>query len=209
MGSRKEAELVARLRSGDERAFEELVESFHSTMFAVARGYVKTRATAEEVVQESWLAVLDGIDRFEQRSSLRTWILRILVNTAMKRGKREARSVPFSSLALEAEGDELAVEPERFRGRADAFPGHWRAYPGDWGALPEERLMGRETIAAARSAIAELPVAQRTVITLRDIVGCSSEEACETLEISEGNQRVLLHRARSRVRDALERHLDE
>ena len=178
-------------------------------MLSVARGYVKTRAIAEEVVQEAWLAVLNGIERFEERSSLRTWILRILVNTAMKRGTREARSVPFSSLAPAVEADEPAVEPERFRGRADAFPGHWRAYPGDWGSLPEERLLARETIDAARSAIAELPVAQRTVITLRDIVGCSSEEACETLEISEGNQRVLLHRARSRVRGALERHFDE
>ena len=206
---RDDAALVARLRSGDERAFEELVESFHPTMLSVARGYVKTRAIAEEVVQEAWLAVLNGIERFEERSSLRTWILRILVNTAMKRGTREARSVPFSSLAPAVEADEPAVEPERFRGRADAFPGHWRAYPGDWGSLPEERLLARETIDAARSAIAELPVAQRTVITLRDIVGCSSEEACETLEISEGNQRVLLHRARSQVRDALERHLDE
>jgi RNA polymerase sigma-70 factor, ECF subfamily len=201
-----ESRLLAQLRSGDERAFEDLVESYHGTMLAVARGYVKTRSAAEEVVQDAWLGVLNGLDRFEGRSSLRTWILRILVNTAITRGTRDARTVPFSSLA--PEGEEPAVDPDRFRGADGAFPGHWRAYPGNWSSLPEETLFGRETIDVVSRAIEELPDAQQTVITLRDIVGCSPEEACETLEISEGNQRVLLHRARSRVRAALERHLD-
>ena len=125
----EENELLARLRAGDEAAFESLVESYHGTMLAVARNYVKTRDVAEEVVQEAWLGVLKGLDRFEGRSSLKTWILRILVNTAKTRGVREARSVPYSSLA--PEGEESAVEPERFRGADDPFPGHWRAYPGD------------------------------------------------------------------------------
>jgi RNA polymerase sigma-70 factor (ECF subfamily) len=201
-----EAELVARLRAGDERAFEALVERHYPTMLAVARQHVSSRAVAEEVVQEAWLGVLKGLERFEGRSSLRTWILRILVNTAKTRGAREARSVPFTSLA--PEGDEPAVEPERFRGGEDPFPGHWRAYPADWRRLPEEALSDRETLNVVLSAIHGLPGPQRIVITMRDIQGCDAEEVCEALEVSEGNQRVLLHRARSKVRSALERHLD-
>ena len=205
----EEAELLARLRAGDEGAFESLVEAYHSTMMSVARNYVKTRDVAEEVVQEAWLGVLKGIDRFEGRSSLKTWVLRILVNTALTRGGREARSVPFSSLApAEAEGDAPAVEPERFRPPGEAFAGHWAGYPGDWSSLPAERLEGRETIDIVKAAVEELPEAQRTVITMRDIAGCTAEEVCDTLEVSIGNQRVLLHRARSHVRAALERHLD-
>ncbi len=201
-----EVELLARLRAGDERAFETLVERHYSTMLAVARMYVKTRAVADEVVQDAWIGVLKGLDRFEGRSSLRTWIMRIVVNTAMTRGAREARSVPFSSLA--PEGEEAAVDAERFRDADGAFPGHWKAYPGDWHSLPEEALLGRETLELIKSTIGELPAAQRTVITLRDIQGCSAEEVCEALEVSDANQRVLLHRARSRVRAALEGHLD-
>jgi RNA polymerase sigma-70 factor, ECF subfamily len=201
-----EVELLGRLRAGDERAFEALVERHYVTMLAVARRYVKTRAVAEEVVQDAWVAVLKGIDRFEGRSSLKTWILRIVVNTAITRGTREARSVPFASLA--PEGEEAAVDPERFREAQDGFPGHWKAYPGDWRTLPEERLLGRETLDLVVRAIEGLPPAQRTVITLRDVQGLSAEEACAALDVSEGNQRVLLHRARSRVRAALEEHLD-
>ena len=201
-----EAELLARLRDGDERAFEMLVDRHYGTMLAVARGYVKSRAVAEEVVQEAWLGVLKGLDRFEGRSSLRTWIIRIVANIAQTRGAREARSVPLSSLA--PEGEEAAVDPDRFRGRDDAFPGHWRAYPSDWRALPEHALLGRETLALVMAAVSELPPAQRQVIVLRDISGLSSEEVCEALDISGGNQRVLLHRARSRVRSALEAHVD-
>jgi RNA polymerase sigma-70 factor (ECF subfamily) len=202
----EETELLARLRAGDERAFETLVERHYPTMLAVARHYVKTRAVAEEVVQEAWLGVLRGIDRFEGRSSLRTWILRILVNTAKTRGMREARSVPFASLA--PEDDEPAVEPGRFRGADDPFPGHWRAYPGNWQRRPDEALADRETLDVVLATIHQLPAPQRIVITMRDIQGCDSEEVCEALDVSEGNQRVLLHRARSKVRSALERHLD-
>lgn len=204
--SSEEAELVTRLRAGDERSFEKLVESYHGTMLAVARTYVKSRAVAEEVVQDAWVGMLNGLDRFEGRSSLKTWILRIVVNTAMTRGGREARSVPFSSLI--AEDEDPAVAVERFRGRDDAFPGHWAGYPSDWRSLPEQALVGRETLDVVKRAIEELPVAQRTVITLRDIQGCDAEEVCAALEVSDGNQRVLLHRARSHVRAALERHFD-
>jgi RNA polymerase sigma-70 factor, ECF subfamily len=202
----EETELLARLRAGDERAFETLVERHYPTMLAVARHYVKTRAVAEEVVQDAWLGVLKGIDRFEGRASLRTWILRILVNTAKTRGTREARSVPFASLT--PEGDQPAVEPERFRSADDPFPGHWRTYPGNWHRLPEEALADRETLDVVLATIHRLPPPQRIVITMRDIQGCDSEEVCEALDVSEGNQRVLLHRARSKVRTALERHLD-
>jgi RNA polymerase sigma-70 factor (ECF subfamily) len=204
--SSEEVELLARLRAGDEHAFAALVDRHYSTMLAVARTYVKSRSVAEEVVQDAWIGVLKGLDRFEGRSSLKTWMVRIVVNTAKTRGVREARSVPFSSLA--PEGEEAAVEPERFRDAGDGFPGHWRAYPGDWQALPDEALLGRETMEVVLRAIEQLPEVQRTVITLRDVHGCSAEEVCEALEVSAGNQRVLLHRARSRVRAALEGHLD-
>jgi RNA polymerase sigma-70 factor (ECF subfamily) len=203
--SADEAELVARLRAGDEEAFESLVTRYYGTMLAVARSHVRSRAVAEEVVQEAWLGFLQSLDRFEGRSSLKTWILAILVNKAKTRGVREARSVPFASLA--PEGDEPAVDPDRFRGPEDAFPGHWKAYPGDWGALPAATVEDRETLAVAMRAIAELPPAQRAVIGMRDVAGCPAEEVCEALGVSEGNQRVLLHRARSRVRAALEVHL--
>ena len=202
-----DAEVVERLRAGDERAFELLVEEYHGLMIAVARTYVKADDVAEEIAQETWLGVLNGLDRFEARSSLKTWILRILVNTAMTRGGREARSVPFSSLA-EAEGEEPAVEPERFQPPGEPFAGHWTRYPRDWAALPEEELLGHETLGVVKRAIVDLPLAQRRVITMRDIAGFGAAEVCAELELTAVNQRVLLHRARSRVRAALERHLD-
>jgi RNA polymerase sigma-70 factor (ECF subfamily) len=201
-----ELQLLERVRAGDERAFDVLVDRYYATMLAVARGYVKSRAVAEEVVQEAWLGVLKGLDRFEGRSSLRTWIIRIVANIARTRGAREARSLPFSSLA--PEGEEAAVDPDRFRGSDDAFPGHWRQYPSNWDTLPEQSLFGRETLEHVVAAVRELPPAQQQVITLRDISGFSAEEVCEALDITDGNQRVLLHRARSRVRSAMEAHLD-
>lgn len=204
--SAEEVELLARLRAGDERAFEALVVRHYGTMLAVARTYVSSRAVAEEVVQEAWLGVLKGLDAFEGRSSLATWIMRIVANIAKTRGVREARSVPYASLA--PEGEDVAVDRARFRGPGDAFPGHWRAYPANWSRLPEEVLHERDTLRVAMDAIAELPPAQRAVITMRDVQGCGPEEVCVVLELSDGNQRVLLHRARSRVRAALERHLD-
>src|SRR3954453_23304358 len=202
-----EAELVERLRAGDEAAFEALVARHYGTMLAVAQSYVKGRSVAEEVVQKAWLGVIKGLDRFEGRSSLKTWILSILVNQAKTRGTREARSVPFSALA--PEGEEPAVDPARFRGPDDPYPGHWRAFPGDWGRSAATAVQDRETLRVVMGAIADLPPAQQTVIRMRDVEGYSSEEVCSLLDVSEGNQRVLLHRARSRVRSALERHFDD
>jgi RNA polymerase sigma-70 factor (ECF subfamily) len=202
-----EANLVTRLRNGDEVAFEWIVSRYHETMMAVARSYVKSNDVAEEVVQEAWLGVLNGLNRFEGRSSLKTWILKILVNTALTRGGREARSVPFSSL-IPADEEEPLVEPERFRPPGEPFAGHWARYPNDWSTLPSEALLGRETLGVVKRAIEELPDAQRTVIAMRDVAGFTAEEVREVLEVSESNQRVLLHRARSRVRGAIERHLD-
>jgi RNA polymerase sigma-70 factor (ECF subfamily) len=198
--------LLARLRDGDERAFETLVERLQPPMLAVALTYVRTRAVAEEVVQEAWLGMLNGLERFEGRSSLKTWIFHILVNVARTRGAREARTAPFSSLT--AEDEQAAVQPERFRGPDDAFAGHWWAYPSDWHRLPEAALLQQETMQVVVHAIEELPPAQRAVITMRDVAGCSAGDVCAELDVSDGNQRVLLHRARSHVRSALERHLD-
>lgn len=175
-------------------------------MVALARVYVRSAAVIEEVVQEAWLGVLKGLDRFEGRSSLRTWVLQIVANVARTRALREARSVPFSSLA--AEGGGPSVEPERFRGPDDPYPGHWRSYPTDWRTIPEQKLLSDEALTLVKQAIEQLPERQRLVITLRDVAGCSSEEVCETLGLSDGNERVLLHRARAAVRAALERYVD-
>ena len=197
---------MVRLRAGDERAFEWLVERHHRVMLAVARGYVKTHAAAEEVVQDAWLGVLKGLDRFEGRSSLRTWIVSIVINVARSRAVRDARTVPFS--ALDSGSEQAAVSPDRFRGPGHAFPGHWNRYPSDWRSLPDEVLLARETIGAVMRAMEDLPAAQQAVIRMRDVAGWTAEEVCAALNISPGNQRVLLHRARSQVRAALERHLD-
>jgi RNA polymerase sigma-70 factor, ECF subfamily len=199
-----EAALLARLRAGDEAAFEGLVAALYGTMLTVARTYVKDRAVAEEVVQETWLGVINGLDRFEGRSSLKTWILSILVNQAKTRGTREARTVPFASLAPSDHAP--AVDPERFRGPHEQYTGGWRAFPANWNAA--SIVEDRETIRVAMRAIVELPLTQQTVIRMRDVEGYSAEEVCAALDVSEANQRVLLHRARSRVRSALERHLD-
>ncbi len=203
-----DAQLVSGLRAGDERAFTALVERYHATMVRVARGYVPSRAVAEEVAQEAWLGVLQGVGRFEGRSSLRTWIFRILTNRAKTRGQREARTVPFSSLGPDGEDDGPSVDPERFRPADDRVaPGGWADPPREWGGDPIRRLLGRETLALIGAAIDGLPATQREVIVLRDVEGWEAAEVCEALELSEGNQRVLLHRARSRVRGALEEHL--
>jgi RNA polymerase sigma-70 factor (ECF subfamily) len=200
-----ESALLERLRAGDEGAFEALVASLYGTMLTVARTYVKDRAVAEEVVQETWLGVIKGLGRFEGRSSLKTWILSILVNQAKTRGTREARTVPFAALA--PQDDAPAVDPGRFRGPHEQYPGGWRVFPADWKAA-DQLAQDRETIRVAMRAIAELPLTQQTVIRMRDVEGYSSAEVCATLDVSEGNQRVLLHRARSQVRSALERHID-
>jgi RNA polymerase sigma-70 factor (ECF subfamily) len=203
-----DAGLVAALRAGDEAAFMALVEALGAAMVRVARSYVPSDAVAQEVVQETWLAVLEGLDRFEGRSTLQTWIFRILVNRARTRGARERRSMPFSSYSQSDEA-EPSVAPDRFQGEGDPYPGHWSSPPTPWDELPESRLESKETLERIRSAIDVLPPNYREVITLRDIEGWSSPEVCNALELSETNQRVLLHRARSRVRRALERYLDD
>jgi RNA polymerase sigma-70 factor (ECF subfamily) len=204
-----EAELVRRLREGDERAFEELVARHHAAMVRVAGMYVRDRAVVDEVVQETWLAALSGLDGFEGRSSFKTWLFRILVNRARTRAVREARSLPFSALAsTEADADEPAVDPDRFVDlAAQRDPGAWAAPPADWRRLPEERLLAGETLRRVGEAIGALPPAQREVIRLRDVEGWSSEEVRDALEITDSNQRVLLHRARAKVRAALEDYL--
>jgi RNA polymerase sigma-70 factor (ECF subfamily) len=187
--------LLDRLRAGDEAAFDELVAHHDGALHRVARTYVRTDAAAADVVQETWLGVIRGLGNFEGRSSLRTWIFRILVNRARTRALREARDLPFSSLESD---DEPAVEPSAF-GR----DGRWASAPSRLDAEPETNLLSSELRAHLLEAVDGLPPAQRAVITLRDLVGLGADEVCDLLELTEGNQRVLLHRARSRVRTAL------
>jgi RNA polymerase sigma-70 factor (ECF subfamily) len=201
-----EAHLVDGLRRGDERAFADLMATHNAALLHVAMTYVSSRAVAEEVVQETWLGVVRSLDRFEGRSSLKTWIFKILANTARTRGARERRSVPFSSLAAAESEEGPSLDPDRFfPPDHDRYPGHWSAGPTAW-PTPEEGLLAGETREVIVSAIDRLPPAQRTVIALRDIEGWSPEEVCDALELTQGNQRVLLHRARTRVRERLERH---
>ncbi|HSB39218.1 MAG TPA: sigma-70 family RNA polymerase sigma factor [Gaiellaceae bacterium] len=200
-----EAELLDALRAGQESAFTALVQQYQPSILRVARIYVQNPATAEEVAQETWVAVLDGLDRFEGRSSLKTWIFRILANIARTRAQRDGRSLPFSSFGEESGGP--AVDPDRFAPAGERWAGHWKSYPERWDTVPEERLLGGEARRRVESAIRRLPPAQQQVVTLRDIEGWSAEEVCSALEISEANQRVLLHRARSKVRQALEAYL--
>jgi RNA polymerase sigma-70 factor (ECF subfamily) len=189
-------DLVRRLRSGDESAFEEAVNTYHSSMVRLAQSFVPSRAVAEEVAQDTWLAVLKGIDSFEGRSSLRTWIFRILANRARSTGAREQRTTPVDL------SDEAAVDARRF----DAG-GAWSDPPAHWSDEVVERLSAGPFVAQVRAILARLPEAQRAVVTLRDLDGLSSKEACDVLEISEANQRVLLHRGRSRIRAFLEDEL--
>jgi RNA polymerase sigma-70 factor (ECF subfamily) len=200
LAATEEPALVAALRAGDEGAFMRLVDAYGPAMRRFALSIVRNAALADDVVQDAWVGVLRGLDRFEGRSSLKTWIFRIVANTAKTRAERESRSVPFATFASEAAGDEPAVDPSRFRN--PQFPGGWTSFPEPW-----QSVEAGETRAVVADAIAALPPAQRLVISLRDVEGWSAEEVCNVLELSETNQRVLLHRARSKVRTALERHL--
>ena len=202
--------IVEALRSGQEAAFVSLIDRYHASMLRLAMVFVSSQAVAEEVVQEAWMGVLQGLNRFEGRSSLKTWIFRILTNCAKTHAQREGRSVPFSSLPeFNSDLPEPAVDPERFRGPDQQWPGHWISFPRSWDEMPEERILSQETLAHIQEAIDDLPAGQREVITLRDIEGWASDETCILLGVSEANQRVLLHRARSRVRRALEKYLEE
>ena len=198
-----ETALIEGLRAGDEAVFVQLVTALNTTLLRLARNCAASGAVAEEIVQETWIGVITGIDRFEGRSSLRTWIVQILINIARTRAKKEARSIPFASAGPPgAEAEPL--DPDRFFGPDHSlYPGHWRMGPAPWG-VPEERLLAGETREAILSAIDALPPSQREVITLRDIGGWPSAEICNALGISETNGRVLLHRARAKVRAAVE-----
>ena len=199
-----ERRLREALRRGDEDAFTALFDRYHAPLRRLALSIVRTPAVADEVVQETWLAVVRGIDGFEGRSSLKTWIHRILVNAARTRAEREARTVPLSAVAA----DGPAVHATRFLDeRHERWPRHWATPPERWNEIPEERLLGRETLERVRIAIRRLPPAQQQVIVLRDVEGWPPEEVCELLDLTEANQRVLLHRARSKVRGTLELYL--
>jgi RNA polymerase sigma-70 factor, ECF subfamily len=200
----RELKLVAGLRAGDEHAFVELFDRYYASMVSVARSYVPTREAAEDAVQETFAAVVEGISRFEGRSSLKTWMFRILVNRAISRGEREGRTRPFSSLS--AGEDEPVVDPSRFHGPDFRWAGFWATPPSH--NFPEERALMGETRALLASVIAELPPQQALVLSLRDVQDMSAEEVRDLLGISDGNQRVLLHRARAKCRNVLERHGD-
>ena len=200
--------IVAGVRSGDEAVFAQLLNDWSRSMLLLARTFVSTEASAEEVVQDTWLAVIRGIDRFEGRSSLRTWVYRILLNQAKTRGIRERRTVPFASLTDDDrwEGDGPTVDPSRFQGAGDPHPGGWRRFPDEW---PENSYLSHEVRGVVTRALAELPSRQRLVVALRDLDGHTAEEVSELLMITSGNQRVLLHRGRTVIRAHLERYYDD
>ncbi|MBG0852170.1 sigma-70 family RNA polymerase sigma factor [Streptomyces spinoverrucosus] len=198
--------LVQRLRDGDEETFALVLDTWSGSMLRLAMSFVSTRDSAQEAVQDTWLAVIKGIGDFEGRSSLKTWVYRILVNTAKARGTKESRTVPFTSLLPEEEGP--TVDADRFRAPGEPYAGHWAVgqKPQPW-HIPEDHVLRGEVREVIAEAIDELPPRLRTVITLRDVAGYGSEEVCDLLEISPGNQRVLLHRARALLRRKLEKYL--
>ncbi len=205
--TRDETALVAALRGGDEAAFAGLVDRHTAALLRVARGYVPSHEIAEEVVQETWIALLKGIDTFEGRSSLRTWLFTVLINIAKTRGAREHRDTDVAVLAFTG----ATVDPGRFREAGDPWPGHWKDLeaPSAFPDTPEGSLLGVELVAVTRRELDKLPARQREVVTLRDVVGFDSAEVCALLDISAANQRVLLHRGRAAVRQALEDYLKE
>jgi RNA polymerase sigma-70 factor (ECF subfamily) len=206
MTSVEELHQVEALRRGEEGAFVELVNQYAPSLLQLARCYVPSRAVAEEVVQETWLGVLQGIHRFEARSSLKTWIFRILVNRAIERGKREGRVVSFSS--LDGERWEGAVDPSRFMGPDRELPDHWAVPVSNWGEDPETRLLSEEAMSVIQKAIAALPASEQVVVSLRDVEGWTTGEVSEALGVSDAHQRVLLHRGRSRLRRTLEQFFE-
>lgn len=200
-----ESALIAQLCAGDERAYAQLVDSYAPTMLRLARGYVRSHQIAEEVVQETWIGVLKGISKFEGRSSLRTWIFKVMINIAKARGVREHND-SNAEIAAFTGG---TVDPARFRLEGDRWPGHWKAgaEPSPFPDTPEGSVLGDELVAVAKRELDKLPDKQRTVVALRDMHGFDSKEVCELLDISIANQRVLLHRGRAAVRQALETYL--
>lgn len=205
-------QLLARLRAGDDTAFASILDAWSPGMQRVARSYVSTTESAADIVQDTWLAVIEGLDRFEGRSSLKTWVYRILTNIAARRGAREGRSIPWSSLSPDADQGPT-VDPHRFQSSSGDYPGHWREFPAPWPvsapATPEDQALAADTAAQVNRALSTLPDRQRIVITLRDVEGFTSAEVCTLLDISPANQRVLLHRARALVRARLADHFGE
>ena len=202
-----EADLIAALRARDESAFAELVDLHTAAMLRVARGYVASREIAEEVVQEAWIALMKGIDTFEGRSSLRTWLFTVMINIAKKRGVRDRRD--FDAQVAAFTGG--TVDPSRFRNAGDQWPGHWKSeeMPSPFPESPEGSALGGELMAVTRRALDSLPERQRVVVTLRDVLDMDSDEVRTLLDISVANQRVLLHRGRAAVRQALEDYLKD
>lgn len=196
--------LVERLLDGDERAFETLIDHHYSAMLRLAKTFVADESTAEEVVQETWTAVIDGLDRFEGRSSLKTWIFSILTNLARKRSRRDSRETVWSSISEEPLDGEASEMTERFDSG-----GRWNLPPKNWKSDPEQELMRSRMLDEVQKALDDLPARQRAVVMLRDVEGLTPEEACDVLEITRGNQRVLLHRGRTKIREALEESLSE
>jgi RNA polymerase sigma-70 factor, ECF subfamily len=201
------AQVVSELRAGNERVFQDLFTRLYPGMKRMARGYVASDVIADEIVQETWLAIINGIDAFQGRSSLETWIFSILINQARKHDARERRAMPFSSFAPLGT-DEPSVDADRFQKDDDAWPGHWATPPRPW-QKPERRLLSLEVREELKQALAQLPERQRAVVVLRDVEGCSADEVCELLELSQENQRVLLHRGRSRLRATLAAYAGE
>jgi RNA polymerase sigma-70 factor (ECF subfamily) len=212
MGSRtmvrgSEAELIDRLRDGDEAAFARLIDAYSAALLRLAVAFVQSPAVAEEVLQETWMAVVTGIGRFEGRSSVKTWLFKILTNKAKTRALRERRTIPFSAFEVRDPSDEPAVDPARFLPASHPkWPGNWASPPQPWSMGPEGTALDRETLAVLKGALEDLPRAQRVVVALRDVHGWPSADVCAALDLSEANQRVLLHRGRSRLRAVLERY---
>jgi len=202
-----ESTLIAALCDGDEAEFVQLVDKHAPSMLRVARGYVPSREIAEEVVQETWIALLSGIDNFAGRSSLRTWLFTVMINIAKARGVRERRDAD-AAIAAFTNG---TVAAARFRAADDPYPGHWRRgqEPSPFPDTPERSVLGNELVDVARRELDKLPDRQRIVVALRDMLGLDSGEVCELLDISIANQRVLLHRGRAAVRQALEEYLED
>lgn len=197
--------LIAALRQGDEAVFAQLVDHHSASMLRVARSYVANHEIAEEVVQDTWVALIKGIDTFEGRSSLRTWLFTVLINIAKTRGVRERRDAD-AAIAAHTGG---TVDPARFREAGDEWPGHWKdgEAPSAFPDTPEGSVLAGELVAVARAELDKLPDRQRMVVTLRDMLGLDSREVCELLDLSIGNQRVLLHRGRAAIRQVLEDYL--
>jgi RNA polymerase sigma-70 factor (ECF subfamily) len=202
--AKEEAVLLAKLRKGDEGAFDQLVNKHHGALIRMAMGYVADREVAEEVVQDTWMAVIEGLDRFEGRSSLRTWIFGIMIHKAKDRGVREKRHTNFSAFESCDDDNEEAIDPSRFQ-QSGEWAGHWAFPPQPWDdQTPEKLLASQQAVNAMQRAIEALPANLKEVLILRDVEGVEAKEACEILKITETNLYVRLHRARERVRAAVE-----